>query len=101
MFERPPCRKGSEIGEAVVVGYGSRWFGFILVPAAEFGNDPASPGEGVLGMGILLTCDLALDASIECIDGVDFVLCKREACRLVIAAITGLNELKDDSRGLG
>ena len=94
MFERPPCSKGPEVGQAVVEGYGTWRFGFVLVPAAEFGNDPSGPCERVLGMWIFLTCDLALDAGVERVDGVDLVLSKSKACRLVVAAITGLNELK-------
>ena len=76
MFERPPCSKGPEVGQAVVEGYGTWRFGFVLVPAAEFGNDPSGPCERVLGMWIFLTCDLALDAGVERVDGVDLVLSK-------------------------
>src|SRR5258708_13836099 len=90
-----------EGGKAIVEGNWARWFGFVFVPSAEFGDNPGCPGESVRRMRVSLTFGLALHSVIEDGDEPDLALRERKGCRLRIASITSLHELDDNSSGLG
>src|SRR5215207_3494582 len=96
----PSIGDGSKVFEAVEEGdWAWRLGGGVAVPAAELGDDPGGPGQRSLGVGIGLQLGLALETAFEGGEGVDLGCSEGQACRLVIAAAAGLDELEDDCCG--
>jgi hypothetical protein len=64
--ERPACRHGSENVKTVLEGdWAGRLGSWISIPAAEAGNDPGSPGQGAVGIGIVAVLCWFVVISVE------------------------------------
>src|SRR6185312_8399851 len=101
IVELPAFECGVEVPEAVIEGDGPRRLGLILVPSAEFGDDPCGPCHGSRRIGISLACGLALYFAIEPFDESDLVGGESGIGGLKAFAVAGVDEHHDDGGSLG
>src|SRR5258707_4774358 len=91
-----------EFFEAMFEGdWAWRLGGWITIPAAKPGNDPSSPFETFLAVGIFLKRCCALEFSVEFVEDGNFVLSEGDHGGLGTGAIAGLEEVKGDCGSLG
>src|SRR6516225_8423927 len=88
--EPPTLYHVSEAVPASSHGNGTgRTLGSVTCPAAEAGNDPREPGDGELGMRVLLLGRLALEPGLQGLEHRQLIRCNHIGGRAIDRTVTG------------